>query len=328
VLPRRVSEATFGLANHLLTQRAQRAVIRRLITPATVIHQPIPVSPRFPSLLYDLGAPVVIGPLNGGMEYPAAFRRAESGISRALIVAGRSLTNLTNALLPGKRRAAVVLVANARTRAALPSGLEGRILELPENAVEETQWTLPVDAAPSRRFVFIGRLVDWKALDIVLEAMRSVPEAELEVIGDGPMLTPWRTLEERLGLSARVHFRGWQSQAVCAEALLGARALVLPSIYECGGAVVLEAMASAVPVIATGWGGPADYLNSECGILIEPSSRADLIAGFADAMERLLQSDALREQLGGAGRERVLREFTWAHKIDRIQAIYDSTLSR
>ena len=79
-LPRRLSEATLGLLNQLITQFCQRAIVRGLIRDRRidVIHQPIPVAPRFPSVLFGLGAPVVIGPLNGGMDYPPAFRRSES----------------------------------------------------------------------------------------------------------------------------------------------------------------------------------------------------------------------------------------------------------
>ena len=327
LLPHRLSEATFGLANQLLTQQAQRTIIRRLVTPRTVIHQPIPVSPRFPSLLHHLGAPVVIGPLNGGMEYPPAFANSEATLSRFLIHLGRDLTNLGNAIFPGKRRAAVILVANQRTRDALPAHLQGRIIDLPENAVDTSQWVVPPSITPDPdRFLFIGRLVDWKALDIVIEALPKVPTALLDIIGDGPMLAPWRNLAAQLGLSPRVRFLGWQTQAACAQHLTQSCALVLPSLYECGGAVVLEAMAMSRPVIATAWGGPADYLDSTCGILLEPLSHPALIAGFAEAMQRLVDSPHLRDQLGAAGREKLLRNFEWNRKIDRILEIYTSTL--
>ncbi len=327
LLPRRVSEATFGLANQLLTQHAQRAAIRQLVTARCVIHQPIPVSPRFPSLLYKLGARVVIGPLNGGMDYPPAFRQAESAFSRTLIAFGRSFTDLMNGLFPGKRRASRILVANTRTRNALPSHIAGRILEIPENAVDIAQWTA-APARPSTSFVFIGRLVDWKALDIVLDAMHSVPEASLDVIGDGPMTSAWLALVAQLDLTARVRFHGWLAQSVCAEHLANACALVLPSIYESGGAVVLEAMAVGRPVIATAWGGPCDYLDPTCGILLEPSSRAALVQGFADAMRLLLASPGLRRRMGEAGREKLLQHFDWNKKIDRILTIYNEAIPK
>ena len=329
-LPRRIAESTFGLANNLLTQRAQRPILRALAAGRpTVIHQPIPVSPRFPSWLSGLGAPLVIGPLNGGMDYPPAFRQQESTLSRILIAGGRSLSNWINRLIPGKREAAAILVANPRTRAALPPGVRGRIMELPENAVDLTQWNSPGNPPPSSSsFLFIGRLVDWKALDLVLEALARVPGASLDVIGDGPMLNSWRSLAATLGLADRVRFLGFLPQDACAKHLAQAAALVLPSLYECGGAVVLEAMAMSRPVIATAWGGPADYLDASCGILLPPAGRDQLIAGFAQSMNLLLDVPAHAASLGQAGRERLLRHFDWESKIDVLLTVYEEAIAR
>jgi len=327
-LPRRLSEATLGLLNQLITQFCQRAVVRGLIRARRidVIHQPIPVAPRFPSLMFGLGVPIVIGPLNGGMEYPPAFRRSESWMSRAALAFARLFANAGNTLLPGKKYASVVLVANDRTRRALPSGIRGSVIELVENGIDISVWkdtqVIPENVAP--RFVFLGRLVDWKAVDVAIRALKEIPFAELDIIGDGPMLDAWRSLAAELGLKDRVHFAGWLTQSECARRLLQSVALVLPSLYECGGAVVLEAMAMGKPVIATRWGGPADYLDASCGVLVEPESYAGLVAGFADAMRKMLDDPELAKSMGAAGRERATNNFDWQQKIDRMIAIFRS----
>jgi glycosyltransferase involved in cell wall biosynthesis len=327
-LPRRLSEATLGLLNQLITQFCQRAIVRGLIRDhqIDVIHQPIPVAPRFPSMLFGLSAPVVIGPLNGGMDYPPAFRRSESWMSRAALTFARLFANVGNTLLPGKKHASVVLVANERTRRSLPSGIRGKVIELVENGIDVGIWQCAqgttVNAIP--RFVFIGRLVDWKAVDVAIRALANVPSAELDIIGDGPMLNAWQSLAMELGLKDRVHFSGWLTQSECANRLLNSIALVLPSLYECGGAVVLEAMAMGKPVIATRWGGPADYLDSSCGMLVEPESYAGLVAGFAEAMSWMIDSPGLARSMGAAGRERAVRNFDWQHKVDKMIGIYRS----
>jgi glycosyltransferase involved in cell wall biosynthesis len=327
-LPRRLSEATFGLLNQLITQFCQRAIVRTLIRDKkiNVVHQPIPVAPRFPSLLFGLGVPVVIGPLNGGMDYPPAFRRAESWISRAAIAFARLFANLGNTLLPGKKYASVVLVANERTRRSLPSGIRGKVIELVENGIDIGTWQGARSAAESGvpRFVFIGRLVDWKAVDVAIRALATLPSAELDIIGDGSMRNVWQSLAAELGLNNRVYFSGWLTQSECANRLMNSTALVLPSLYECGGTVVLEAMAMGKPVIATRWGGPADYLDSSCGVLVEPESYSGLVAGFADAMRRMIDSPALALSMGAAGRERAVRDFDWQKKIDQVIGIYRS----
>jgi glycosyltransferase involved in cell wall biosynthesis len=329
-LPRRLADATTGLIIHLSTQLSQRRIIRDLVSAGRcdVVHQPTPVSPKTPSLMWGLGAAVVIGPLNGGMDYPEAFRRERSIVSRLAFTFGRWLASFANAVLPGKRRADMVLVANDRTRQALPHGIKGRIIQLVENGVDFSIWQHgATERHPnaSIEFIFVGRLIDWKALDLVLEAIGRLKNRfpfSLEVIGDGPMREAWQTLSNSMGLNDIVRFSGWMSQEACAARLRQADVLVLPSLFECGGAVVLEAMAMGLPVIATAWGGPIDYLDDSCGILIDPASREALVVGFCNAMIRLAESPDLRTNLGQAGYARARLFFDWQSKINEMLALY------
>ena len=329
-LPRRLADATTGLLLHLTTQLVQRNIIKSLVErlAVDVIHQPIPVSPKTPSCLYGIGVPVVIGPLNGGMKYPPAFQKEHGLVAGAAMALGRAISNVFNLVIPGKRLASLMLVANPRTRAALPRGIRGRVVELVENGVDLQIWRqkLPnAGAAPELRLIFVGRLIDWKALEIVLEAIARVSKHQAvscEVIGDGPMRQIWQDMAKQLGLETTVKFSGFLSQPECARRLQAADVFVLPSLFECGGAVVLEAMAVGLPVIATAWGGPLDYLDDNCGILVEPSSREDLIEGFANAMIRLGGSSSLRKQMGQAGYDRARQYFDWERKVDRILELY------
>jgi glycosyltransferase involved in cell wall biosynthesis len=175
--------------------------------------------------------------------------------------------------------------------------------------------------------IFIGRLIDWKALEIVIEAVQRVSkqvEVTLEIIGDGPMRKAWQDTAKHLGLGSIVTFWGFLSQAECAVHMQKADVFVLPSVFECGGAVVLEAMAAGLPVIATAWGGPLDYLDETCGILVKPLSREALISGFSDGILTLAKSLPLRNQMGRAGSERVRANFDWERKIDQILDLYAS----
>jgi glycosyltransferase involved in cell wall biosynthesis len=331
-LPRRLADATTGLLIHLTTQFAQRRLLRRLVKQCRiqVVHQPIPVSPKMPSQIFNLGAAVIIGPLNGGMEYPPAFR-AERGILASIsMTLGRSISLLFNLLIPGKRLANLILVANSRTRRALPWGIKGRVEQLVENGVDLSIWQRkPADqpSNPVTRLIFVGRLIDWKALEIVFAAVeraRKEIAVCLEVIGDGPMRHSWETMANQMGLKSVVKFSGFLSQPECAERLRQADIFVLPSLFECGGAVVLEAMAVGLPVIATAWGGPLDYLDSNCGILVEPSSREGLVEGFSNAIVKLAKSPSLRTQMGQCGHDRARQNFGWERKIDKVLEFYAS----
>ena len=154
----------------------------------------------------------------------------------------------------------------------------------------------------------------------------------LLVIGDGLERPRLEALARRLGImapdekAAGVRFAGWLTQPEAAQRLQSSDCLVLSSLLECGGAVVLEAMAMGKPVIATAWGGPMDYLDERTGILVPPIGREELIAGLADAMLELAQSPERRAELGRNGRQKVLDEYDWEIKVDRVMGIYRGAL--
>ena len=143
-----------------------------------------------------------------------------------------------------------MLVANDRTRRALRAGVHGAIENLVENGIDLSLWSPPRGERASGpvRFIYIGRLIDWKGVDLLLEAfarMDPAADATLTVVGDGPIRQQLENQASDLIVKGTVQFAGWLSQPECATRLQEADVLVLPSVYECGGAVVLEAMASA-----------------------------------------------------------------------------------
>lgn len=354
-LPDRFGCFSLGMLLRLSNQLEQRRIAQQIVQKhrIDIIHQPMPVSPKEPSLIFNMGVPVAIGPMNGGIDYPPAFRRRESPWVSLSLQIGRLFANGVNRLIPGKRHAQILLVANQRTKAALPKGISGKTIELVENGVDLSTWQSSNDVTDSKatgnrqsqsqhpiRFVYIGRLVDWKGVDLLLPAFKRVAQqlpATLEIIGDGAQKSALEaqarslgfmednadnsTIEER-NLRGSVRFSGWQSPAECAQRLHESDALVLPSLMECGGAVVLEAMAMGLPVIATNWGGPADYLNESCGILVDPTSPEAFIDDLAAAMTKLALSPELRQAMGRAARQRVRQHFDWEVKADKILQIY------
>ena len=318
----------------ITTQWLLRRIARTMIDAhgINLVHQPTPVSPKAVSMMFGLGTPVIMGPMNGGMSFPPAMNWLEPRGQRAMTWAARAASHLVNALMPGKLRADVLLVANQRTARALPMGARGQVIELVENGVDLSLFHRPpatqgAQVRDQSHFAFLGRLVDWKGVDLAIEALaRAKASVCLHVIGDGPMREMLTQHAARHGVAGRVVFHGFVTQSRCPELLACMDALVLPSLFECGGAVVLEAMSMGLPVIATNWGGPADYLDETCGVLIEPRGREPFVADLADAMERLSASAELRQRLGSAGRRRVEAHFDWQRKIDAVLDLYGSVL--
>jgi glycosyltransferase involved in cell wall biosynthesis len=334
-LPARLRDILTGPVMATMTEMAQRKIIRRLVAngQVEVIHQPIPVSPKQPSLVYGFGVPVVIGPMNGGMNFPKGYEDFESPLAARALSFARIAARALNWIWPGKRRAQILMVANARTRAALPMK-HSRVVDLVENAVDLRTWTAPATRSTRAkgapfRLVYVGRLVDWKCVDITLAAVEraraSGVDVTLDILGDGPEMSSLRQRAQEIGDA--VHLHGYQPQAVCAEVLASADALILNSIRECGGAVVLEAMALGLPVIASDWGGPADYLDPTCGILVHPEPRSSFVERLAAAILRLADDPELCQRMGKDGAAKVRREFDWQGKIDMIEKVYRDAIA-
>lgn len=335
-LPDKVRYFSTAFITRVSGQRLARKLARKLIGQhqIDVVHQPIPVSPRESSLLYRLGVPVVIGPMNGAMRYPPGFARSQQGWAERLVLGGgRLFSGAMNRLMPGKLEAQVLLVANERTRRALPEGHRGRVITLAENGVDLGLWKKPNRQRrhdEPTRFVFSGRLIDFKGIDFLLQAMRVVIDqipAKLDLIGDGPMRGQWEALASKLGLREHVTFRGWIEQDKCPAFFADVDIFVLPSLYECGGAVILEAMAMELPVIATDWGGPADYIDDSCGILVPPRSYRDFPADLAAAMLKLARDPQLCRRMGQAGRRKVEQNYDWERKIDCMIEVHRQAIA-
>lgn len=335
--PRAIQQSTFGLLLKLHTQYRQKKVIRSLIDHQQInlVHEPTPVSPKSPSMMYGFGVPVVIGPMNGGMTYPEPFTFLQGRFEARFVKAARTLAILSNLLIPGKNRAHTLLVANERTKNALPVDTSKKnIVELVENGVDLS--VFGADAGNSSqpdqgiKLIFIGRLVDWKGVNYLLDVLSSLKGRpfSLRILGDGDKRRELEEQTRQLGLEDRVVFHGFLSQIECAEYLKDSHVLVLPSLCECGGAVVLEAMAMKKAVVATNWGGPADYINEECGILVDPAHSIDQFkSGLKNAIEKLIGDPQLTQKMGEAGRQRVMEEFNWVTKIDRIIDVYQNVIS-
>ncbi len=338
-LPEAVSSPLVGNLVNQINEVCQKRLIRDLHRKGLVdlIHQPIPVSPRAPSRIYGFGVPVVIGPMNGNMSYPEGYEDYESRASRFFIPAARALGRLANILIPGKRRADVLLVANERTRAGLPVPNRDRAQVLVENGVDLSVWsgdTLAITAtAPGAlKLVFMGRLIPLKALDFSIEAVRLArqqgADVTLDILGDGPERAALEAQVAAAGLTDHVRFLGFRSQSECADVLRASDALILNSLRECGGAVVLEAMSMGRPVIAADWGGPADYIDPGCGILVPPAPRQDFPDRLALAILDLANRPETRQAMGEAGIRKIQSQFDWQKKVDRVLGIYHEALEK
>lgn len=337
LLPSRIRESIFAQLSHLLTQRQARTVVKNMIDQLgiEIVFQPAPIPPKGLSFMYKMGVPVAIGPMCGGLNLPPAFRYMDSQLTQTLIGSTRFLSLLMHWLIPGKLQADTLIVANECTAKALPKGCKGKIYEVVESGVDLSIWKQTKGSNPqsnqSIRFVYCGRFVDWKGIQFLVEAFKQVAEqtnSVLELIGDGVLRDTIEAQVKALNLQNSVNFHGWMTREASAKLIADCNVFVMPSLRECGGTALLEAMAMGLPIVTTKWAGPANYVDSTCGILVEPTSREAFINSLAMAMIQLAESVELRHQMSEASMQRITKNyFDWESKTDRVLEILKETLA-
>lgn len=159
------------------------------------------------------GVPFVLGPLNGGVPWPAGFD-AERRRERAYLSYIRGLYRLS----PGRggmyRATAAVMAGSRHTARELPTSVQPRACLIPENGIDPSRFNTPSQQAISGplRCAFVGRLVPYKGPDMLIEAAADLLRAghlTLDILGDGPMMPALVDLVARLGLRDHVTLHGW-----------------------------------------------------------------------------------------------------------------------
>jgi glycosyltransferase involved in cell wall biosynthesis len=164
-------------------------------------------------------------------------------------------------------------------------------------------------------------LIPRKGIADLLQALALIRnvECELTVVGEGPIVGELERLAAELGISDRMRFVGYKSAEEVQQYYIETDAFILPTRSDAFANVILEAMAAALPVIATDVGGVAEaVVDGETGIVVEPR-RPDQLA---TAIQLLADDRALLEYYGRSGRERVRKFFTWAINSDRYIEAY------
>lgn len=183
-----------------------------------------------------------------------------------------------------------------------------------EEAVVEVP--APVQTIPQPRIVSIGRLVPWKQVDGVIDAVGKIEGASLIVVGDGPS-------EHRLMRRAhdvapdRITFTGALGHAETLAVLRTADVFVLNSTYEGFSHLLIEALSLGVPTIATNVGGNPELIRHEENGLLIPSRDTKALT---EAIERLLADGQLRARLSTNAKESAGR-FSISAMIEATSAL-------
>ena len=227
---------------------------------------------------------------------------------------------------PNMVRSSSFLAPRAEKCRVVPFGLPaGRFLATP--GVLRRAAELRASHAGHMIVLFVGRLVYYKGVDVLVRAMAGV-DADLVLIGRGPLEGELRETALAAGIAARITFLQPESDDELSAWYRAADVLCLPSVArsEAFGLVQIEAHAAGTPVVSTDLSTGVPYANRHgvTGLTVPPGDAAALAAG----LNRLLADDELRARLGRQARERALIEFTVPRMVARTLDVYGEAIER
>ena len=203
-----------------------------------------------------------------------------------------------------------------------PTGVDAELFK-PGDGCHPLKETLAIGEG-DKVILYVGRLDLVKGVSYLLEAAKKVSNAQdikILIVGEGGLR---REYEKLAGpLYPRVVFTGWRDDVP--QLMRASDIFVLPSLSEGTANVVVEAGASGLPVIATEVGEiPRIISRGETGILVRPKD----VDGLAKAIGELLDNPKLARQMGRAGRERIVMNYSWEVICDRLEQGYRKVIDR
>jgi phosphatidyl-myo-inositol alpha-mannosyltransferase len=312
-LGRSMSITMFGTESGLgLDPRGIPAVARMLREPLDILHVHEPFTPLMPWTALALARVPVVATFHvhreqGHRVYPLAgwlLRPLARKIDRRIAVS------------PAARR--TVEAHFAGRYEIVPNGIDGSVFNTPRERPSLFDIGRP-------HVLYVGRLEPRKGVDILVRAMaavqRSGSDARLVVVGDGPGREPLARLAGELG--ADVRFAGTIRDEQLPAFFQAADIVCSPALHgESFGIVLLEAMASGRPVVASRIEGYEELVGGRgCARLVPPGDAAAL----ASELGALLTDAPARASLAASGMT-IAREYDWSNVARRIVEIYQSAL--
>ena len=293
-------------------------VVLRLLPVPAVLPSP------FAFFLRNGPIPFVIGPVSGGLPWPAGFSQAEK--QREWVSGLRGLYRFLPFARSTYRYAAAIIAGASQTYAEFTPYRE-KVFFLLENGVSRSlcSETLRVSECDGKlKLIFVGGLVPVKGCDLALRAAAPLlrnNSAHFTIVGDGPERNCLEQLTRTLGIERAVSFCGWLSHNEAQQKLRQADVLVFPSVRDNSPAVVFEALAAgAVPMVAD-FGGPGDTVHPGVGFKVPLASEDDLVSQMEKILTELAENRDLLNRYRQQGMAYARENLTWDAKARILSAI-------
>ncbi len=315
-----------------------RSLIKNIVAEKKIdiIHHLNPFAWRYPSPAFGLNAPLVKGPVAGGLKTPKEFESyVEKGFHpfRFLRKTDSLRKKIDVLLIKSYAQTDCVIGAAPYVFDLLkPLEIRKKILEVELGFEKSSVPTVGFKEKQNKdiQLLFVGRIIKTKGLQFAIEAlslMKMREKVKFLVIGDGEELDSCIKLAKARKVENLITFKGWCSKDIVNKAYANSDIFLFPSFREPTGGVLLEAMLYGLPIITCDYGGPAYLVDSGSGIKIAPSRRDQFVIKIAEALDLLVTDGELRVRMGQNAYANALERFEWTNKMDRLDKLYKTLIN-
>ena len=300
-----------------------------------VVLRLVPMTPSLPSpfafFLRKGPIPFVLGPLNGGLPWPAGFTQLQE--QREWISGLRKAYRFLPFARSTYRHAAAIIAASSQTYSEFVR-YRDKLFFVPEPGIGSSVCfgnSRSSDPGSKLELIFVGGLVPRKACDLALRAAAPLLRsgvARFTVVGDGPERNRLEQLARSLQIEEAVAFCGWVKHAEVLSRMRSADVLVFPTLRDNGAGVVFEALATgAVPVVVD-FGGPGDTVLPSVGYKVPLTNEREMIAQIERILTGLAQDRDLLNRLREQGMTYARECLTWDAKAESTTKILNWVVRR
>jgi glycosyltransferase involved in cell wall biosynthesis len=321
------------LATYRLWQRDAFSVAAALHQKVSfeLVHVITYVGFRVPGPFFQLGIPLVWGPI-GGLENTPWRHLPWLGPYGAFYYASRNVINtfhkrflrLPKQAFKAADGGIVTATASIRREVRRWYGKDSAVIcEIGTPAAFDLSHSWRTSDVPLH-ISWSGQHLPGKALPLLFEALARLPLSvkwNLAILGAGPCTAKWKRYAQRLRIGGKCHWHGHLARAEALKIVHDSHVFVTTSLKDLTSTVIVEAMAQGVPILCPDHCGFSDAVDKSCGLKLPVRKPWEFVAALSQAIALLYYDEAQRCRLARGALDRV-RAFSWDEKARRLNEIY------
>lgn len=296
---------------------------------------------KYPTRLYQLGIPLIVGPVGGGEVTPESCKQTYGLKDRIF----EFIHDLQITLTVHKKQftrmcenAAIILTTTQETYDCIPDTYKSKTeimqtIGVAKSEIEGAFTRREYEEGKSFKVLYAGNLLPLKGVCLLPEIAKRIEDkcVVFQIIGDGPEKAKMQQRIAEYGLSERFTFMGCVDRTKVLEYMDDAHLFIFPSFHDSGAMVLLEAMARKLPVLVLATGGPGVHVKNGNGFRVEPKqSLVNIVEDFAKCIQRCKQdyltSRETIDEMVDKAEEYLYSQCVWEKKAEIMQEIYQKAL--